>query len=42
MDKVWWHRQCDFVLHNGFIFSESIAKVIVFDNGDIGKERLLK
>lgn len=37
----WWRRQCGVVMQDGYIFSESIARNIAVDDGDIDKERLL-
>lgn len=42
IDKKWWRRQCGVVMQNGIIFSESIARNIAIDDGDIDEERLLK
>ena len=42
LNKKWWRRQCGVVMQEGVIFSESIARNIVVDDGDIDKERLLK
>ena len=42
LNKKWWHRQCGVVMQDGVIFSESIARNIAVDDGDIDKERLLK
>ena len=42
LDKKWWRRQCGVVMQDGVIFSESIARNIAVDDGDIDKERLLK
>lgn len=42
LNKKWWRRQCGVVMQNGVIFSESIARNIAVDDGDIDKERLLK
>ncbi len=36
----WWRRQCGVVMQDGVIFSESIARNIAVDDGDIDKERL--
>ena len=38
----WWRRQCGVVMQDGVIFSESIARNIAIDDGDIDKERLVK
>ena len=40
--KKWWRRQCGVVMQDGVIFSESIARNIAVDDGEIDKERLLK
>ena len=42
LNKKWWRRQCGVVMQDGVIFSESIARNIAVDNGDIDKERLVK
>ncbi|WP_277070550.1 peptidase domain-containing ABC transporter [Prevotella corporis] len=36
----WWRRQCGVVMQDGVIFSESIARNIAVDDGDIDVERL--
>ena len=36
----WWRRQCGVVMQDGVIFSESIARNIAVDDGDIDKTRL--
>ena len=42
LNKKWWRRQCGVVMQDGVIFSESIARNIAVDDGDIDKKRLLK
>ena len=42
LNKKWWRRQCGVVMQEGVIFSESIARNIAVDDGDIDKERLQK
>lgn len=42
LHKKWWRRQCGAVMQDGVIFSESIARNIAVDDGDIDKERLLE
>ena len=42
LNKKWWRRQCGVVMQDGVIFSESIARNIAVDDGDIDKEQLLK
>ena len=42
LNKNWWRRQCGVVMQDGVIFSESIARNIAVDDGDIDKERLVK
>ena len=37
----WWRRQCGVVMQDGFIFSESIARNIAVDDGEIDRKRLL-
>ncbi len=36
----WWRNQCGVVMQDGYIFSETIARNIAVDDGDIDKERL--
>lgn len=36
----WWRRHCGVVMQDGVIFSESIARNIAVDDGDIDVERL--
>lgn len=36
----WWRRQCGVVMQDGVIFSESIARNIAVDDGEIDIERL--
>lgn len=36
----WWRRQCGVVMQDGVIFSESIARNIAVDDGDIEVDRL--
>ena len=38
----WWRRQCGVVMQDGVIFSESIARNIAVDDGDIDIVRLEK
>ena len=38
----WWRRQCGVVMQDGVIFSESIARNIAVDDGEIDKKRLVK
>ncbi|EGQ14497.1 peptidase domain-containing ABC transporter [Prevotella nigrescens] len=42
LNKKWWRRQCGVVMQDGVIFSESIARNIAVDDGEIDKERLRK
>lgn len=37
----WWRRQCGVVMQDGVIFSESIARNIAVDDGDIDKDKLI-
>lgn len=37
----WWRNQCGTVMQDGYIFSESIARNIAVDDGDIDQSRLL-
>ncbi len=41
-DLKWWRRHCGVVMQDGVIFSESIARNIAVDDGEIDKERLLR
>lgn len=36
----WWRRQCGVVMQDGVIFSESIARNIAVDDGEIDSERM--
>ena len=36
----WWRRQCGVVMQDGIIFSESIARNIAVDDGEIDRDRL--
>jgi ATP-binding cassette subfamily B protein len=38
----WWRNQCGAVMQDGYLFSESIARNIAVDDGEIDKERLLQ
>lgn len=40
LNKKWWRKQCGVVMQDGFIFSESIARNIAIDDGEIDWERL--
>lgn len=42
LDLKWWRRQCGVVMQEGVIFSESIARNIAVDDGEIDRERLLR
>lgn len=42
LNKKWWRRQCGVVMQDGVIFSESIARNIAVDDGEIDEGRLLK
>lgn len=42
INKKWWRRQCGVVMQDGVIFSESIARNIAVDDGEIDKLRLQK
>ncbi len=42
LDKKWWRNQCGVVMQDGVIFSESIARNIAVDDGDIDFERLTR
>ena len=37
-----WRKRCGVVMQDGFIFSESIARNIAIEDGDIDEERLVK
>ena len=41
-NQKWWRRQCGVVMQDGVIFSESIARNIAVDDGEIDEERLEK
>ena len=38
----WWRRQCGVVMQDGVIFSESIARNIAVDDGEIDRDRLVE
>jgi ATP-binding cassette subfamily B protein len=40
-NKKWWRRQCGVVMQDGVIFSESIARNIAVDDGEIDRRRLI-
>lgn len=40
INKRWWRTQCGVVMQDGIIFSESIARNIAVDDGEIYVERL--
>lgn len=40
--KKWWRRQCGVVMQDGFIFSESIARNIAVDDGNIDIDKLVQ
>ena len=40
LNKKWWRQQCGVVMQEGVIFSESIARNIAVDDGEIDIERL--
>lgn len=42
LNVKWWRRQCGVVMQDGVIFSESIARNIAVDDGEIDGERLLQ
>jgi ATP-binding cassette subfamily B protein len=42
LNLKWWRRQCGVVMQDGAIFSETIARNIAVDDGEIDKERLLR
>lgn len=42
LNLKWWRRQCGVVMQDGVIFSESIARNIAVDDGEIDKERLVR
>ena len=41
-NKKWWRRQCGVVMQDGVIFSESIARNIAVDDGEIDQARMLE
>lgn len=42
IDLDWWRRQCGVVMQDGIVFSESIARNIAVDDGEIDIDRLMK
>lgn len=42
VDLDWWRRQCGVVMQDGVIFSESIARNIAVDDGEIDVDRLVR
>lgn len=42
LNKKWWRRQCGVVMQDGVIFSESIARNIAVNDGEINQERLMQ
>lgn len=42
LNVKWWRRLCGVVMQDGVIFSESIARNIAVDDGEIDGERLLQ
>lgn len=42
LNKKWWRRQCGVVMQDGIIFSESIARNIAVDDGEIDTERMMQ
>lgn len=42
LNKKWWRRQCGVVMQDGVIFSESIARNIAVDDGEIDMERMMQ
>ena len=42
LDLKWWRQQCGVVMQDGVIFSESIARNIAVDDGEIDLEKLQK
>ena len=42
LNKKWWRRHCGVVMQDGVIFSESIARNIAVDDGEIDKERMAR
>ena len=42
LNKKWWRRQCGVVMQDGVIFSESIARNIAVDDGEIDKELMAR
>ncbi len=42
LNKKWWRRQCGVVMQEGIIFSESIARNIAVDDGEIDEQRMLE
>ena len=42
MNLKWWRRQCGVVMQDGVVFSESIARNIAVDDGEIDAGGLLR
>ena len=42
LNLKWWRRQCGVVMQDGVVFSESIARNIAVDDGEIDVGRLLR
>ena len=42
LNLKWWRRQCGVVMQDGVVFSESIARNIAVDDGEIDAGRLLR
>lgn len=41
LNKTWWRQQCGVVLQDGVIFSDSIARNIAVEDGEMDNERML-
>ena len=42
LNKNWWRQQCGVVMQDGVIFSESIARNIAVEDGELDNERMLR
>jgi ATP-binding cassette subfamily B protein len=42
LNLKWWRRQCGVVMQDGIIFSETIARNIAVNDGEIDKDCLLR
>jgi len=42
LNLKWWRRKCGVVMQDGKVFSESIARNIAVDDGEIDEERMIR